>query len=80
MRITGFTARGEARIIDHDGRLVGYGELQLEDAQVTGVEQGDRFALEVVITWTPDMADPGSLDFDDLDWERLLGPPEAEER
>jgi hypothetical protein len=72
MRIAGFNERGEARILDDDGRLVGYGELRLEDAHITGIDAGDRFPLEVVITWTPALPDPDDVDFDDLPWDRLL--------
>jgi hypothetical protein len=74
MKIAGFNDRGEARIVDDHGRLVGFGELRLEDAHITGIDRGDRFALEVVITWTPDVADPDEVDFDGLDWNDLLGP------
>jgi hypothetical protein len=73
MRIAGFSDRGEARIVDDNGRLVGYGELRLQDAEHTGVDRGDRFALEVVVTWTPELPDPDDTDFDALDWDRLLG-------
>jgi hypothetical protein len=72
MKIAGFTDRGEARIIDDQGRLVGYGELRLQDAHLTGVDRGDRFDLEVVITWTPELPDPDAVDFDDVDWDNLL--------
>jgi hypothetical protein len=72
MKIAGFTDRGEARIIDDEGRLVGYGELRLQDAHLTGVDRGDRFDLEVVITWTPELPDPDAVDFDDVDWDNLL--------
>jgi hypothetical protein len=75
MRIGGFNDRGEAKIVDENGRLVGYGELRLEDAHITGIDRGDRFALEVVITWTeaerPE-PDPEDVDFDGLDWDELL--------
>jgi hypothetical protein len=69
VRITGFNDAGEVRIIDDEGRLAGYGELRLEDAHITGVDKGDRFGLEVVVTWTPEPADP---DFGDIDWDQLL--------
>ena len=72
MRIAGFNDRGEARIVNDEGRLVGYGELRLEDAHLTGIERGDRFALEVVITWVAELPDPDELDFDGLDWDGLL--------
>jgi hypothetical protein len=72
MRIAGFNAQGEARIVDDEGRLVGYGELRLVDADVTGIERGDHVALEVVVTWTPELPDPDELDFDGLDWGELL--------
>lgn len=72
MRIVGFNDRGEARIVDDDGRFVGFGELRLEDAHLTGIERGDRCALEVVITWTPELPDPDDLDVDGLDWDSLL--------
>jgi hypothetical protein len=70
MRIAGFNSSGEARIVDDDGRLVAYGELRLADAY--SVERGDRFALEVVVTWTPQLPDPDEMDFDGLDWGELL--------
>jgi hypothetical protein len=72
MRIAGFNERGEARIVDDDGKVVGYGEMRLEDAQITGIDRGDRFPLEIVITWTPELPDPDDVDFDGLDWDRLL--------
>jgi hypothetical protein len=72
MRISGFNNRGEARITDDDGRLVGYGELRLDDAHGDGLDRGGRFALEVVIRWTPEMPDPDATQFDDMDWEQLL--------
>jgi hypothetical protein len=72
MRIVGFNNRGEARIVDDEGRLVGFGELRLQDAHITGVERGDRFDLEVVVTWVPELPDPDQLDFDGLDWDNLL--------
>ena len=70
MRIAGFSQRGEARIVNDEGTLVAYGELRLSDAHITGIDKGDTFPLEVVITWTPEMPDPDDLD--DLDWGRLL--------
>jgi hypothetical protein len=72
MKIAGFNDRGEARIVNDDGRLVGYGELRLEDAHLTGIERGDRFGLEVVVTWVSELPDPDGLDFDGLDWDGLL--------
>jgi hypothetical protein len=72
MRIGGFNERGEARIVDDQGRLVGFGELRLEDADITGIEPGDRFALEVVVTWKATLPDPDEVDFDELDWSELL--------
>jgi hypothetical protein len=77
MRIAGFNDRGEARIVDQEGRLVGFGELRLEDATLTGIERGDRFALEVVVTWTAadvdnTLPDPDDPDFDGIDWDELL--------
>ena len=69
MRIAGFNERGEVRIVDDEGRLAAYGELRLVDAAITGVEPGDRCALEVVIHWTPTLPDPDDLD---IDWDRLL--------
>jgi len=72
VKIAGFNDRGEARIVDDQGRLVGFGELRLEDAHLTGVERGDRFALEIVVTWTPELADPDDTDFGDIDWDELL--------
>ena len=71
-RIAGFTDTGEVRIVDDHGRLVGYGELRLEDAHLTGAERGDRFGLEVVVTWTPELPDPDDPGFDGIDWDRLL--------
>jgi hypothetical protein len=70
MRIAGVNERGEVRIVDDEGRLAAYGELRLVDADITGVEPGDRCALEVVINWTPRLPDPDDLD---IDWDRLLG-------
>jgi hypothetical protein len=72
MKIAGFNDRGEARIVNDAGQLVGYGELRLEDAHLTGIERGDRFALEVVVTWVAELPDPDGLDFDGLDWDGLL--------
>jgi hypothetical protein len=72
MKIAGFNDRGEARIVDDEGRLVGYGELRLEDAHLTGMERGDRFALEVVVTWVAELPDADDIDFDGLDWDNLL--------
>jgi hypothetical protein len=74
MRIAGFNDRGEARIVDDAGRLVGVGELRIEDGHLTGIDPGDRLGLEIVITWTPQMPDPDQVDFDGLDWDDLLGP------
>jgi hypothetical protein len=73
MRIAGFSERGEARIVDDEGRLVAYGELRIPDADPLSVERGDRIALEVAITWIPELPDPDDTDFDALDWDRLLG-------
>ena len=72
MKIAGFTQSGEVRIVDDDGRLVGYGELRLQDAHLTGIDRGDRFGLEVVVTWTPELPDPDDPDFPGVDWDRLL--------
>jgi hypothetical protein len=72
MRIAGFNDRGEARIVDDRGELVGYGELRLADAHLTGIERGDRFDLEVVVTWVQELPDPDDVDFDGLDWDGLL--------
>jgi hypothetical protein len=72
MRIGGFNERGEAKIVDDHGRLVGYGELRLEDAHITGIEPGDTFPLEVHVTWLPPLPDPDETDFDELDWGELL--------
>jgi hypothetical protein len=72
MKIAGFNDRGEARIVNDEGQLVGYGELRLEDAHLTGIERGDRFGLEVRITWVAELPDPDGLDFDGLDWDNLL--------
>jgi hypothetical protein len=71
-RIAGFTESGEVRIVDDRGTLLAYGELRLENAELTGIDRGDRFGLEVVITWTPELPDPDDPDFDGLDWDRLL--------
>lgn len=68
-RIAGFSDRGEARIVDADGRFVGFGELMVEDAHLTGIEPGDVFSLSLRITWTPELPDPDALD---LDWDGLL--------
>jgi hypothetical protein len=72
MRIAGFNERGEARIVDDEGRLVAYGELRLPDAHLTGIERDDRFELEIHITWVPELPDPDEVDFDGLDWDQLL--------
>jgi hypothetical protein len=72
MRIAGFNERGEARIVDDEGRLVAYGEIHVVDADLLGVERGDRFDLEVRITWKPELPDPDEMDFDGLDWDQLL--------
>jgi hypothetical protein len=72
MRIAGFNDRGEARIVDERGNLVGYGELRLDGAELTGIEEGDQFPLAVVITWVPTLPDPDETDFDSLDWDELL--------
>jgi hypothetical protein len=72
MRIAGFNDRGEARIVNDHGELVGYGDLRLPDAHITGIDTGDRISLDVVITWTREMPDPDAMDFDDLDWQSLL--------
>jgi len=68
-RIAGFSDRGEARIVDEEGRVVGFGQLLLDDAHLTGMERGDVFALSLRVTWTPDLPDPDSLD---IDWDGLL--------
>jgi hypothetical protein len=68
-RIAGFSDRGEARIVDEQGRLIGFGELELDDAHLTGVESGDSFALSLRVTWTPELPDPDAVD---IDWDGLL--------
>ena len=68
-RIAGFSDRGEARIVDAYGRLVGYGELLVDDAHLTGMERGEVFALSLRVTWTPELPDPDCLD---VDWDGLL--------
>jgi hypothetical protein len=68
MRIAGFNHRGEARIVNDEGITVAVGRLELANAHLTGIETGDRFPLEVVITWMPELPDPD----DDLDWDALL--------
>ena len=68
-RIGGFTQRGEVRILDDRGYLVGYGELRLEDAHLTGVDAGDTFPLTVHVTWTPGLPDPDEFE---IDWDGLL--------
>jgi hypothetical protein len=72
MKIAGFNHRGEAQIVDDHGNVVAYGELHLQDAHITGIDRGDRFALEVHITWKPELPDADTLDFDELDWDDLL--------
>ncbi len=69
LRIAGFNDHGEARILDDHGRLVGYGELVLADAGLTGIDPGDAFPLEVRVTWTPSLPDPDAVD---IDWDGLL--------
>jgi hypothetical protein len=73
VKIAGFTDRGEVRIVDDQGRLAGYGELHLADAHLTGMERGDRFPLEVAVTWIPALPDPDDPDFGEPDWDQLLG-------
>jgi hypothetical protein len=68
-RVAGFSDRGEARIVDEHGRVVGFGELVLEDAHLTGLEPGDSFPLTLRVTWTPALPDPDGLD---IDWDGLL--------
>ncbi|HLJ02205.1 MAG TPA: hypothetical protein VKT31_02130 [Solirubrobacteraceae bacterium] len=68
-RVAGFSDRGEARIVDEHGRVVGFGELVLEDAHLTGLEPGDRFPLTLRVTWTPGLPDPDGVD---IDWDGLL--------
>jgi hypothetical protein len=68
-KIAGFSDRGEARLVDSDGRIVGFGELVLEDAHLTGLEPGDTFALSLRVTWTPQLPDPDELD---INWDGLL--------
>jgi hypothetical protein len=81
MRIAGFNDRGEVRIVDDHGRLVAYGELRLEDAHLTGVDTGDRFGLEVLVTWTfadrPEAADAAGLD-DEPDDAALPQPEDVD--
>jgi hypothetical protein len=74
MRMAGLTSTGEARIVDDAGRLVAYAELRLEDAHIVGVDSGDRFPLEVVITWTKAEQDAINAELDDAD-PRLCEPP-----
>jgi hypothetical protein len=69
LRIAGFSDRGEARIVDGEGRLVGFGALVLEDAHLTGVEAGDTFPLTLRVTWTPHLPDPDEVD---INWDGLL--------
>lgn len=68
-RIAGFNDRGEARIVDEAGRLVGFGELLLEDAHLTGVEPGDLFGVALKVSWTPSLPDPDGVE---IDWDGLL--------
>jgi hypothetical protein len=68
-RIAGFSDRGEARIVDADGRLVGFGALVLDDAHLTGIETGDTFALSLRVTWTAGLPDPDEVD---INWDGLL--------
>jgi len=63
LRITGFTAIGEARIVDEHNRLVAFGELRV--AAFTEPEPGDVFDVEVAITWVPVLREPnGEADWD----------------
>lgn len=68
-RIAGFSDSGEARLVDRHGRVVGYGELVLENAHLSGIESGDLFGLSLRVTWTPELPDPDALD---IDWDGLL--------
>ena len=68
-RIAGFNDRGEARIVDEHGRVVAFGELELEDAHLTGVDAGDSWPLSLRVTWTPELPDPDAVD---IDWDGLL--------
>ena len=68
-RIAGFSDRGEARIVDEHGRVVGCGELVLDDAHLTGLEPGETFGISVRVTWTPQLPDPDELD---INWDGLL--------
>ena len=68
-RVAGFSDRGEARIVDAHGRVVGFGELVLEDAHLSGLEPGDTSPLSLRVTWTPELPDPDGLD---IDWDGLL--------
>ena len=63
LRIAGFSAAGEARIVDERDRLVAYGELRLD--AFSEPEPGDVFGVEVAITWVPDLREPE----DDVDWD-----------
>jgi hypothetical protein len=72
MRISGFSDRGEARIVDDAGRLVAFGELRLVDTPLGELDPGDHCRLEIVVTWTAKLPDPDEIDFDDLDFGQLL--------
>jgi hypothetical protein len=63
LRVTGFTANGEARIVDEHNRLVAFGELRV--GAFTEPEPGDVFDVEVAITWVPEPREPDG----DVDWD-----------
>lgn len=68
-RVAGFNDHGEARIVDEHGRLIGFGELVLEHAELTGIDRGDIYDLQLRVTWTPGLPDPDAVD---IDWDGLL--------
>jgi hypothetical protein len=68
-RISGFNDRGEARIVDDEGRLIAFGALEVEDAHLAGVDRGDVFGVSLRVTWTPELPDPDAID---INWDGLL--------
>ncbi len=52
IRISGFNSSGEVRLVNDDGKTVGYGELLVENAY--SIEKDDEFGLSVKVVWTPE--------------------------